>query len=253
MHTKLRAVGAPQDLIFSDEGGGEGGGEGAGEAAGAAPGPGPAASLYSFRAHEPVGRGGGVAGGGGGGGGGVPSLFAGPGRGVGARPAAEMDASLGPGAAVLLSGGADGAVKQWELFFDPPQPRDVLFLSGDGDGDSAGVVAAAPKLRHLPQLASQKLRRRFHAIPRAHGEVGGGGGGGGGGGEGAPAAVVAVSGDNARVVSASAETGSVRCWSRTSGGLLFEMSGFDEGLSRSVLRAPSRVPWQKAFPAAACV
>lgn len=98
---------------------------------------------------------------------------------------AAMDPAL-PGASVLLTGGADGIVKQWELFYDKK-----------ADGVDEG--ARKPKLRHFPQLSSQKLHRRVSVINAAHG--------------GAP--IVALSGDNSKIISASAADGSIRAFSRT--------------------------------------
>ena len=142
-----------------------------------------------------------------------------------------MDPSL-PGASVLLTGGADGEVRQWELFFDGKKAGAPQ--GSDEEEDQA-------KLRHFPQIASQRLRRRVCQIKDAHG--------------GAP--VVAIAGDNSKIVSASAADGTVRAFSRTGDGstgrsrrgreqpsaeqfgeygtgnveCLLSMEGFDGGLS----------------------
>ncbi len=166
----------------------------------------PAEPLYSFRAHEPgISRaaseefnnpifcGSSLAG--------VTAMFSAP---ASTSPYHQgsgdmaMDPSL-PGATVLLTGGADGVVKQWELFNSAPTTDDD---DDDDDDKSKSKSAAAPKLRHFPQMASQKLRRRVCTIRDAHG--------------GAP--VVAVAGDNSKIVSASAADGTVRAFARTGDG-----------------------------------
>lgn len=101
---------------------------------------------------------------------------------------------------VLLTGDANGVVKQWE----------VLRRSGGS------------RLEQWPKLASQRLSKKAHLFARQH--------------EGAVTALASV--DSTKFVSASAD-GTVRAWNTATGKEMFRMDGFTDQIRSVCLQSPT--------------
>lgn len=100
----------------------------------------------------------------------------------------------GTKSSMLLTGGSDGLVKQWEMISDES--------------------CATTKLQHWPRLSSQRMKRRAHLFEgHAPGEI---------------TSLACV--DPSKILSAGAD-GTVRAWSPSKGTELFRMDGFTESLS----------------------
>jgi len=119
---------------------------------------------------------------------------------------------------VLLTGGADGTVKQFEII-----PRNVEQPPHDYDNDGGSGL----KLEHWPRLSTQRMNRRAHMF-RGHdgpitalvcGSSSGGVGVGGGG------------SSSSKILSAGMD-GTVRVWNPFKGGNeIYRMDGFTDSLS----------------------
>lgn len=101
---------------------------------------------------------------------------------------------------VLLTGDANGVVKQWEV------------LSRRG----------GTRLEQWPKLASQRLSKKAHLFARQH--------------EGAVTALASV--DQTKFVSASAD-GTVRAWNTATGKEIFRMDGFTDQIRSVCLQSPT--------------
>jgi len=96
---------------------------------------------------------------------------------------------------ILITGGEDGSVKQWEIL-------------SQKDQSSTGV-----RLEHWPRLSTQRMKRRAHLFSPSH--------------DGPVTCISQQSmNDSSKFLTAS-EDGSVSVWSATSGKELFSMDGFN--------------------------
>jgi len=100
---------------------------------------------------------------------------------------------------LLLTGGADGIVKQWEIFFSSSTDTSLL------------------KLEHWPRIASQRMKRRAHIFEGSHGDK-----------------ITALVGDASKILSAGAD-GRIVAWSPSTGEKMYSMDGFDDTLSNICL------------------
>jgi len=122
-----------------------------------------------------------------------------------------------PSTSVLLTGGADGTVKQFEII-----PR-KLEQSQDGNSDGGQGL----KLEHWPRLSTQRMNRRAHMFRGHEGPItalacgSSSGGVGVGGGD----------SSSSKIISAGMD-GTVRVWNPSKGGKeLYRMDGFSDTLS----------------------
>eukprot|EP00550_Attheya_septentrionalis_P009102 CAMPEP_0198284766 /NCGR_PEP_ID=MMETSP1449-20131203/4204_1 /TAXON_ID=420275 /ORGANISM="Attheya septentrionalis, Strain CCMP2084" /LENGTH=794 /DNA_ID=CAMNT_0043981979 /DNA_START=260 /DNA_END=2644 /DNA_ORIENTATION=+ len=100
---------------------------------------------------------------------------------------------------VLLTGGADGTIKQWEMMPRkiPPGP--------DGNKNGPSI-----KLEHWPRLTTQRMQRRAHLFRGHSGPI-----------------TALVCNDPSKFLSAGAD-GTVRIWSPSKGIEMFRMDGFSD-------------------------
>jgi WD40 repeat protein len=101
---------------------------------------------------------------------------------------------LGTKSSILLTGGVDGVIKQWEMISDESSSNPT-------------------KLQHWPRLSSQRMKRRAHLF-QGH----------------APGPITSLACvDQSKILSAGAD-GTVRVWSPSKGTEMFRMDGFTESL-----------------------
>mmetsp|Transcript_20391 Transcript_20391/g.33756 ORF Transcript_20391/g.33756 Transcript_20391/m.33756 type:complete len:548 (-) Transcript_20391:18-1661(-) len=124
------------------------------------------------------------------------------------------DGNLAPSSSILITGGADGSVKQWEIL-----PRSSVSSTSSNDDDHKKTTTTL--LEHWPRLATQRMPKRAHVFCTRH-YVGG---------DEAQDSITALAshGDN-KILSASAD-GTVRAWSPTTGKELYVMAGFSSSLT----------------------
>jgi WD40 repeat protein len=116
--------------------------------------------------------------------------------------------NLSPTSSILITGGADGTVKQWEIL-----PRSAASSAAE---DSSTTTV----LEHWPRLATQRMPKRAHVFATSHM---------GGNGDDLTITALASHGDD-KIISASAD-GTVRAWSPTTGKELYMMAGFTSALT----------------------
>jgi len=96
---------------------------------------------------------------------------------------------------ILLTGGTDGIVKQWEMISDDSSPTST-------------------KLQHWPRISSQRMKRRAHLF-EGH----------------SPGPITSLAcADPSKILSAGAD-GTVRAWSPSKGTEMFRMDGFTDSLT----------------------
>ena len=113
------------------------------------------------------------------------------------RQSDDSQANTSPrvSSSILITGGEDGSVKQWEIL-------------SQKDQSSTGV-----RLEHWPRLSTQRMKRRAHLFSPSH--------------DGAVTCISQQSmNDSSKFLTAS-DDGSVSVWSATSGKELFSMDGFN--------------------------
>ncbi|KAL7529715.1 hypothetical protein ACHAXR_003114 [Thalassiosira sp. AJA248-18] len=100
---------------------------------------------------------------------------------------------------ILLTGGEDGSVKQWEIL-----------------SQKASSSASSIRMDHWPRLSTQRMKRRSHLFSPGH--------------DGAVSSISQQGRDSSKFLTCS-EDGSVCVWSASSGKELFRMDGFSNKLS----------------------
>jgi len=104
---------------------------------------------------------------------------------------------------MVLTGGADGVVKQYEIL-----RRKYQGGQGESNNDSPSW-----KLEHWPRLSTQRMKRHAHIFDGHRGSV---------------TALASQSGS--QILSAS-DDGTVRVWDQSRGIELYRMDGFEESVS----------------------
>ena len=113
------------------------------------------------------------------------------------RGSDESQANTRPGlsSSILITGGEDGSVKQWEIL-------------SQKDQSSTGV-----RLEHWPRLSTQRMKRRAHLFSPSH--------------DGPVTCISQQSMNDLSKFLTASEDGSVSVWSATTGKELFSMDGFN--------------------------
>jgi len=107
---------------------------------------------------------------------------------------------------ILLTGGVDGSVKQWEMMSRTLQ-----------ESKESDLSSPSCRLEHWPRLPNQRMKRRAHVFKGHSGPVN---------------ALAQV--DSTKFLSASAD-GTVRVWSPSEGKEMYRMDGFTDSLTSLVL------------------
>ena len=110
----------------------------------------------------------------------------------------------------LVTGGADGAIKQWEMI---QQKQSVVVDDGEDDCERSEVKW---NLMHWPRMSSQRMRDRAHVLKGHY--------------EGPITALEYEKGDAARILSAGAD-GTLRIWDPKAEEELYRMDGFEGDIS----------------------
>jgi hypothetical protein len=122
-----------------------------------------------------------------------------------------------PSSSLLLTGAADGVVKQWEVF-SRPGASSSSSGSGSIDNDTNKVPLPSIRLEHWPKLPTQRLPKKAHLFRGHDMEV---------------TALLPV--DATKFLSASKD-GTVRAWNPATGKEYFRMDGFTEALQSLCLQ-----------------
>jgi len=120
-------------------------------------------------------------------------------RGGEERPASSSN-SRSLSSSILLTGGEDGSVKQWEIL-------------------SQKTPSSPPRIRmeHWPRLSSQRMKRRSHLFTPKH--------------DGPVSSIAQQSKSDSSKFLTCSQDGSVAVWNASSGKELFRMDGFSSGIS----------------------
>lgn len=106
---------------------------------------------------------------------------------------------------ILVTGGADGCVKQWEML----QYKSSRSSNGDAKGESGNSW----KLVHWPRLPTQRTKARAHMFQGHYGPV---------------TAIKCDTEDNTSKILSAGLDGSIRVWNPKSGNEMYRMDGFDD-------------------------